>query len=167
MDRARLLTSNVTERAQAGRRLATESWTRSLAHALTRLSSTADLASLGRVTREVLPGLGIRDFFLATYANPTRSEATTVAAFSRAGALETGKETSPFASAQLMPERWAAPDAAHHFIVEPLYDADGPLGYAVFGVGTCDGYAYELMREVLSAAVKRTLGPAANLLPPQ
>jgi hypothetical protein len=156
MDRARLVTSNVAERAQASRRLGIEAWTRSLAHALTRLSSTGSLSALRLATREVLPKLGIRSFYLATYRDDSLSEATLAAAFGPWGALDDNASPLTFCATEVVPEQLAAPDAAHHWIVEPLFSEAGPLGYAVFGVGTCDGYAYELMREVLSGALGRT-----------
>jgi hypothetical protein len=56
-----------------------------------------------------------------------------------------------------VPPNLVPPDVEQHWVVEPLFDDDGPIGYAVFGVGDCDGYAYELFRELFSAAVKRTL----------
>jgi len=83
-----------------------------------------------------------------------RRTARTVIHFDRAGA----KPSQAFSSERLWPG--GEPDsAAGGFVVHPVVDQDRLLGYCVFALGATDGSLHELLREIVTARLRRGAAP--------
>lgn len=152
-DNARLLVSSACERAQAMVRLSTEAWTRALSGAATRLSGKRDPEALATAAYAELPALGINNFYLARYVGGSIKKAKLVAGYGPGGLLENAASIEEYDSSNLLPPALIPPEKNVQLVLQPLLDADRPLGFAIFEVGECEGYAYEVLRELLSTCL--------------
>ncbi len=154
---ARLLASSVIERSQAQKRLLTEERARRLSGASARLITIFDLSHLGESMRATLPGLGISSAYVARYPNESLAEAELMAAFGPWGTLDARRTRPRFSAERLVPERYREHLDEISYVVEPLVHGTQRIGFAVFELGESEAYTYEVLTEVIGAALHGAL----------
>jgi hypothetical protein len=143
---ARLLTSQVAERAQAQKRLRAEHLARAMARAGAALIARFDEHALFDACTEHLPKLGIQSAFIVRRLPNGMAELAY-------GLGQTTPTTTTFAARELLPAG-ALPPSPHSLIVQPLVLGESMTGYAVFGLGPKNGTVYESLRDQISAALQ-------------
>lgn len=148
-DAARLLTSEVVERAQARKRLEAEHLARKMARAGAALIARFDEQALFDACLEHLPELGIETTFIV---ERKASGAVSEILFGRSPEGRTARGT-PVPSDHLLPPQ-SMPAPPFSCVVEPLLLGDQMTGYAVFSLGPRNGTVYESLRDQISAALQ-------------
>lgn len=151
---ARVLTSDVIERSQAARRLRVEHWAKVLSEVSARLITTFDLARLGESISEQLPRLGIHSCYVSRYHSSDPERAELLLAYGPWGTLSPEDEPLEFPARDLIPARYLSIEDRTTLIVEPLSTEKEQLGFAVFEHGDVEAYVYEVLRELLTAALR-------------
>lgn len=151
---ARVLTSEVMERAQAARRLRVESWARVLSEVSARLITTFDLVRLGESISEQLPRLGINSCYVSRYMEDDHERAQLLIAFGAWGRLSPEEDPIVYPSQDIVPRHLTDDDDGPSYILEPLATESNQLGFVVFGHGDVEPYVYEVLRELLTAALR-------------
>lgn len=145
---ARLLTSQVVERAQAEKRLRAEHLARKMARAGAALIARFDEQALFAACTEHLPELGIHSAFVVRRVDSEVSELAF--GLGAVGAIRAGRR---FAAQELLPGD-VLPGSPFALIVEPLLLGEDASGYAVFSLGPRNGTVYESLRDQISAALQ-------------
>jgi len=152
--RLRVLLTDAVDREQRALRAEAERSASILTDTSESLITSFDLDSLPRSLSERLPALGITSCFLALYegwGSPPASSRLIVA-YDRSRLLELPEGGLPFATKDLVPpEMLQARRRA--MVVEPLFFENTPLGFALFELGPRRRVVYELLRELVSAAL--------------
>jgi DNA-binding LacI/PurR family transcriptional regulator len=152
---ARLSIGSVTERVLGRGRLKLERWARTLTAVGAALIGTFDLDELHAAVAQRFPELGIRSCFVVRYKGdgaPSR-ESQVVLSYD---ALVEHRALSPrFQSAALLPPE-LLDDTPHlrSYVVVPLFFKREILGYALIEFDVSQVFAYEALRDLLSAALK-------------
>lgn len=120
------------------------------------LLTTFDVAQLGNVLFEHLPGLGIPSAYLVLYENTPEPAGFSrlMMAYTEQGRVSIDPSGWRFPTSQLVPREFLPQHRRYSLVVEPLYFQEKPLGYAVFENGPRDGNIYELVRGNLSSAIQ-------------
>lgn len=158
MHDARILTSALVERSQARARLQMERWARLLADVSAHLATASNREALCHEIAIQLPRLGIDLCLVARQDPDAMDQAKLEAAFhgrTTSGALQEHQKPSVFLAAELAPAAILDRDESRHLVVAPLESEGRYLGYAVFGYAPIEGYAYEVVRDLLSASFAR------------
>jgi phosphoserine phosphatase RsbU/P len=152
--RLRVLLADAIDREQRALRTEAERSATILTDTSQSLITSFDLESLPRSLAERLPALGIRSCFLSLYEGwgspPERSRL--LVAYDRGHLLDMPAggavfETRLLAPPQMLQERRRA------MVVEPLFFENTQLGFALFELGPRRRVVYELLRELVSAAL--------------
>lgn len=151
---ARVLTSQAIERRQATRRLRTERWARVLSDVSAQLITTFDLARLSDAISEQLPRLGINSCYVCRYSKEEHDQAELIMGFGRWGTLRGGSEPIVFNCLDLVPAALLTPDEQAILVLQPLATEHERLGFVVFEYGDVEAYVYEVLRELLTAALR-------------
>ncbi len=151
---ARILTSQAIERHQATRRLKTEKWARVLSDVSAQLITSFDLALLSDAIAEQLPRLGINGCYVCRYSRDEHDQAELIMGFGRWGTLRGGDEPIVFNSLDLVPSALLTPEEQTVLVVQPLATENDRIGFVVFEYGDVEAYVYEVLRELLTAAVR-------------
>lgn len=155
MHDARILISSLVERSQARARLAAQGWARLLGQVSVQLAGAEDQQDLGRRVASELPRLGLGFcVVLSKVEQPPEHVKVELAwaADKPSVAMEFGHV---FPIAELLPKSSFDPDAARTVVVLPLTRPDAPPGYLVVAHGNVDGYAFEMLRELLCPSAQR------------
>jgi len=152
--RLRVLVADAVDREQRGLRTEAEHSASILTDTSESLITSFDIDSLPRSLADRLPALGIRSCFIALYegwGHPAPSSRLIVAY--DGGRLldlpdaELGFETLDLAPPRVLAERRRA------MVVEPLFFENSQLGFALLELGPRRRVVYELLRELVSAAL--------------
>ena len=152
--RLRVLLTDAVDREQRGLRAEAERSASILTDTSESLITSFDVESLPRSLADRLPALGIRSCFLALYegwGNPPASSRLIVA-YDRSRLLELPEGGLLFATADLAPPSMLQA-RRHALVVEPLFFENTQLGFALFELGPRRRVVYELLRELVSAAL--------------
>jgi DNA-binding LacI/PurR family transcriptional regulator len=152
---ARLSIGSVTERVLGRGRLKLERWARTLTRVGASLIGTFDLGELGDAMQRCFPELGVRSCFVVRYAGPPPSPSSRlVLAYDSVVPVPEFKEES-FATAALLPPELLA-DTPHlrNFVLAPLFFKQEIMGYLLIEFDVAQVFAYEALRDLLSAALK-------------
>lgn len=152
--RLRVLVADAIDREQRALRTEAERSATILTDTSESLITSFDLESLPSALADRLPALGIRSCFLALYegwgAPPPLSRL--IVAYDRGHLLDMPRgglvfETRLLAPPEMLQERRRA------MVVEPLFFENTQLGFALFELGPRRRVVYELLRELVSAAL--------------
>jgi phosphoserine phosphatase RsbU/P len=152
---ARVTTAEVMDRGQALRRMRAEKRARSLGRAASAIASSHDLDELSRAVEEHLPPLGITRCYVATYSGTSGD-----GRLARLALVHTPKarHAEP-PSWQLQPiedilRQHVMPSTGEHALaVLPTVFRGEELGVVVLELEAVDGYLYETLRDVFTAAL--------------
>lgn len=151
---ARLLTSQTVERRQATRRIKTERWARVLGDVAAELIANFDLTKLAQAVAKQLPRLGIKSCYVCCPSAEQHDQSELVMGFGRFGALSPESEPILFNSLDLVPPALLPPSEQAILVVEPLVTESESLGFVVFEYGEVEPYVFEVLRELLTAALR-------------
>jgi serine phosphatase RsbU (regulator of sigma subunit) len=152
--RLRVLVADAIDREQRALRTEAERSATILTDTSQSLITSFDVDSLPRSLAERLPALGVSSCFLSLYegwgAPPERSRL--LVAYDRGRLLDMPAggvvfETRRLAPPEMLQERRRA------MVVEPLFFENTQLGFALFELGPRRRVVYELLRELVSAAL--------------
>jgi len=153
---ARVAIAKTAERALGASRLRLEQWSRRLSIVGARLIGTFDINDLRTSIRDNFPVLGFANCFIVTYEPgeiPSRFSRLIVAYESSA----TRQPATPtqFATDRLLPgEILEQLPKLHNFVVAPLFFKDEVFGYLLVDLDIRQSFAYEAVRDLISAALK-------------
>jgi sigma-B regulation protein RsbU (phosphoserine phosphatase) len=152
--RLRVLLTDAVDREQRALRTEAERSASILTDTSESLITSFDVESLPRSLADRLPALGIRSCFLALYdgwGSPA-SKSRLIVAYDRGRLLDLPEGGLLFDTADLAP-----PEMLHErrraMVVEPLFFENTQLGFALLELGPRRRVVYELLRELVSAAL--------------
>jgi serine phosphatase RsbU (regulator of sigma subunit) len=152
--RLRVLIADAIDREQRGMRAEAERSASILTDTSESLITSFDVESLPRSLADRLPALGIRSCFLALYegwGDPPQSSRLIVA-YDRGRLLELPAGGQVFDTLALGPSELLGV-RRRAMVVEPLFFENTQLGFALFELGPRRRVVYELLRELVSAAL--------------
>ena len=152
--RLRVLLTDAVDREQRGLRTEAERSASILTDTSESLITSFDVESLPRSLADRLPALGIRSCFLALYdgwGNPPPGSRLIVA-YDRGRLLELPEGGLLFDTADLAPPA-ILQERRRAMVVEPLFFENTQLGFALLELGPRRRVVYELLRELVSAAL--------------
>jgi DNA-binding LacI/PurR family transcriptional regulator len=153
---ARVVIGRTAERSLGASRIRLEQWARRLSIVGARLIGTFDANDLRTAVHDNFPVLGIASCFIVTYEPgdvPSRFSQLTMAYESTAGQ----QLATPirFATDNLLPaEILTQLSKLHNFVVAPLFFKKEVFGYLVVELDISQTFAYEAVRDLISAAIK-------------
>jgi serine phosphatase RsbU (regulator of sigma subunit) len=152
--RLRVLVADAIDREQRALRTEAERSASILTDTSESLITSFDVESLPRSLSDRLPALGIRSCFLALYEGyaepPPRSRL--LVAYDRGRLLDIPPEQRLFDTLALAPPQ-LLDTRQRAMVVEPLFFENTQLGFALFELGPRRRVVYELLRELVSAAL--------------
>lgn len=152
----RLAIGRTTERVLGGSRLRLEHWARQLSVVGARLIGTFDVNELRTAVAENFPLLGIASCFVAVYegARAPSEYAKLVLAYDSRSELRSNAMVQ-VSTADLLPlELVGKSYDLRNFVVAPLFFKQEILGYMVVEFEISQTFAYEAIRDLVSAAIK-------------
>jgi sigma-B regulation protein RsbU (phosphoserine phosphatase) len=152
--RLRVLVADAIDREQRGLRTEAERSASILTDTSESLITSFDLESLPRSLADRLPALGIRSCFLALYEGWGDPPATSrlIVGYDRGRLLDVPHEGIVFDTKALAPPGMLEA-RRRTMVVEPLFFESTQLGFALFELGPRRRVVYELLRELISAAL--------------
>ena len=147
------------ERVQAWERIHAQHRARSLGKAGSAMVATFDLDGLAKAVSETFPVLGIASCYVAVHEQgerqpPAERRSRLILAYDVAVRAARRPEYIVFESADLVPAAFLPRGREHAFVVAPLlYDTED-LGLLVLELGAAEGFVYEALRQLFSAAIK-------------
>jgi sigma-B regulation protein RsbU (phosphoserine phosphatase) len=154
---ARILISTLVERSQARARLKAQAWARLLGDVSAQLAGVSGQADLGQRIAAQMPRLGL-DLCLVLEAEADLGEQVTLRfAWSSDPRLSLGNLDEVYPARDVFPSTFDG-SLSGTFVVLPLSRPGERYGFAIVSHGDVDGYAFEMLRELLSAgtlAVRR------------
>ncbi len=151
---ARVLTCQAIERRQATRRLQAERWARVLSDVSAQLITAFDLQKLGEAISEQLPRLGINSCYVCRYSRTEHDQAELLMGFGRWGTMGGAEEPIVFNCLDLVPTALLPVEEQATLVVQPLATENERLGFVVFEYGEVEAYVYEVLRKLLTAALR-------------
>jgi len=152
--RLRVLLTDAVDREQRGLRTEAERSASILTDTSESLITSFDVESLPRSLADRLPSLGISSCFLALYEGwgspPAKSRL--IVAYDRSRLLDLPEGGLLFDTADLAPPHMLQA-RRHAMVVEPLFFENTQLGFALLELGPRRRVVYELLRELVSAAL--------------
>ncbi len=155
---ARVITADVMDRVQAWRRMRAEKRARALGRASAAISSAHDLDELSRAVKEHLPPLGITRCYVATYNGTSGDERMARLVLVHAPHAPDAKPAEPpswqLKSVEEILRKHILPTSGEHALaVFPTVFRGEELGILVLELEAIDGYLYETLRDVFTAAL--------------
>lgn len=153
----RLSTSAALQRGLGRAHLELTRWGRRMSVVCNAISAAADYAELRARTREFLPTLGLRSYFICVYDTPgDASQARLVAS---SGPAELGLEGKAFRGRELLPPEFATAEGTGSvFAVLPLPGRRALLGHVLF--------EYTAQHAFTCGAISEAIGIALRNFPP-
>lgn len=152
--RLRVLITDAVDREQRALRTEAERSASILTDTSESLITSFDVESLPRALADRLPALGIKSCFVSLYdawgSPPERSRL--IVAYDRGRLLDLPSGGQLFATRDLAPSELLR-DRRRAMVVEPLFFENTQLGFALFELGPRRRVVYELLRELVSAAL--------------
>jgi DNA-binding LacI/PurR family transcriptional regulator/serine phosphatase RsbU (regulator of sigma subunit) len=156
-NRVRVMICDAIERKQRTLRAQAEYSAGLLTHTRESLITTFDVASMPRALAERLPALGIASCYISLYASNEREHpppiSRLVVAYENGRLLPIPKEATLFPTRELVPEYFRS-ERRRSVVVQPLFFEHHQLGFGIFELGPKRHIVYELLRELISAALK-------------
>jgi phosphoserine phosphatase RsbU/P len=152
--RLRVLVADAIDREQRALRTEAERSATILTDTSKSLITSFDLDSLPRSLADRLPGLGIASCFLSLYegwGNPSLQSRLMVA-YDRGRLLDVPRAGIVFDTLSLAPPSMLE-ERRRAMVIEPLFFENTQLGFALFELGPRRRVVYELLRELVSAAL--------------
>jgi len=154
--RVRVMIADAVEREQRALRGQAERAAGILTDTSESLITSFDVESLPRALADRLPALDIASAYVALYegegsALPARSHM--MVAYAERRLLEISSADANFETALIVPSALRG-DSRKSLLVEPLFFEARQLGYAVLELGPKRRVVYELLRELISAALR-------------
>jgi sigma-B regulation protein RsbU (phosphoserine phosphatase) len=152
--RLRVLVGDAIDREQRALRTEAERSASILTDTSESLITSFDVESLPRSLADRLPALGIRSCFLSLYdgwGNPP-AKSKLIVAYDRGHLLDLPPGGLPFDTTALGPPGMLE-ERRRAMVVEPLFFENTQLGFALFELGPRRRVVYELLRELVSAAL--------------
>jgi phosphoserine phosphatase RsbU/P len=152
--RLRVLVADAVDREQRGLRTEAEHSASILTDTSESLITSFDIDSLPRALADRLPALGIRSCFIALYAgwgNPSPSSRLIVA-YDHGRLLDLPPGGLLFDTLDLAPRSMLS-ERRRAMVIEPLFFENVQLGFALLELGPRRRVVYELLRELVSAAL--------------
>jgi hypothetical protein len=151
LDDARISVGMASERVQAAARLKVERWAAVVAEVASSLSTSFSLDRIAKTVEEKFPRLGIARLELLLYDREDEpgDEATRILSYGagKARRVPTRLKRRDYG-------RFMQPERGNGVIVAPLFFDDKVLGLVGMDLTASGAFAYEAVRESLSAAVK-------------
>jgi len=161
---ARMLTGELSQRAQAFRRLLLEQQEEVLQGFSFSMAPAMSLREIGSAVAQHFPAMGIDRFYMMLYTDTTRPQPVALPPsksyhlllkYDDAG-LHLPKDRSPLATGHLLPDVMPE-DHRYTAIVMPLSLAENRFGFIWMEMGTHDWEAYTRVRNLTSSALLRTM----------
>lgn len=152
--RLRVLVADAVDREQRSLRTEAEQSASILTDTSESLITSFDIESLPRSLADRLPALGIRSCFIALYEGWGTPAPTSllIVAYEGGRLLELPAGGRTFDTLELFP-RGLLSDRRRAMVVEPLFFENSQLGFALLELGPRRRVVYELLRELVSAAL--------------
>lgn len=152
--RLRVLVADAVDREQRGLRAEAERSASILTDTSESLITSFDVDSLPRALADRLPALGIRSCFVALYEGygTPAAESRLIVAYDRGRLLDLPRGGVVFDTVRLAPPEMLN-ERRHAMVVEPLFFENVQLGFALLELGPRRRVVYELLRELVSAAL--------------
>ncbi len=150
--RVRVLITDAVDREQRSLRGQAERAAGILTDTSESLITSFDVESLPRALADRLPALDIASAYVALYVGQGRPPAESQLIVAYDGRLQE-IPSAPFPTTHIVPRQlWGA--RRRSVVVEPLFFENRQLGYAVLELGPKRRVVYELLRELISAALR-------------
>jgi DNA-binding LacI/PurR family transcriptional regulator len=148
-------TAEVMDRVQAMRRVRAEKRARSLGRAAAAIASAHDLDDLSRAVDQHLPALGIPRCYVATYhGSPGEERMARIALVHTPAAPHTDAPSWQLHPAVDILRHHVLPTTGEHALaVLPTVFRGEDLGILILELEAVDGYLYETLRDVFTAAL--------------
>jgi serine phosphatase RsbU (regulator of sigma subunit) len=152
--RLRVLVADAIDREQRSLRTEAERSATILTDTSESLITSFDLDSLPRSLADRLPALGIRSCFLSLYEGwgSPAPKSRIIVAYDHGRLIEIPAAARVFDTLRLAPAGMLE-ERRRAMVVEPLFFENTPLGFALFELGPRRRVVYELLRELVSAAL--------------
>lgn len=148
----RSMTGDSIARAQARERLRVERWARTLSETGAGLLATFDIEHLGQAVERGFPKLGIGCAALVLYdVHP--GQARLAFAYESGRLLDVPPDRRQFSAEIVVPQELRRREHGSYAVL-PLFFKQERLGYLLVELGIEEGFAYEALRELFSAAIK-------------
>jgi sigma-B regulation protein RsbU (phosphoserine phosphatase) len=153
--RVRVLIADAVEREHRSLRRQAERSAGILTDTSESLITSFDVESLPRALADRLPALEIASAYVALYQGQGRppAESRMIVAYERRKLQELSPAGVRFPTLELVPSSLRE-DRRKSVVVEPLYFENHQLGYTVLELGPRRRVVYELLRELISAALR-------------
>jgi len=153
--RVRVLIADAAEREQRALRGEAERAAGILTDTSESLITSFDVESLPRALADRLPALDIASAYVALYEGQGKPplESRMIVAYEDRRLREIPVGVARFPTAQIVP-RGLCSQRRKSLVVEPLFFENRQLGYAVLELGPKRRVVYELLRELISAALR-------------
>jgi len=153
--RVRVMIADAVEREQRGLRGQAERAAGILTDTSESLITSFDVESLPRALADRLPALDIGSAYVALYEGQGQPpvESRMIVAYEGRRLLDIPSSASYFETAQIVPSELRG-ERRKSLVVEPLFFEGRQLGYAVLELGPKRRVVYELLRELISAALR-------------
>lgn len=152
---ARILTADAIARAQGQKRLLAEKATRSWSELSCELSRSTT-RPLGEILQARLPSVQIHRAYICGYTEEA-GQAVLLCGFDEMGLVSREAIGVPFPAQLIFPPTLRMARTPSSWVVEPLFEGERQLGFAVLGLGEGAGYTFEILRKVLSVALYQAL----------
>jgi DNA-binding LacI/PurR family transcriptional regulator len=152
----RLVIGRSAERHLGASRLKVQHWSRQLSIVGTRLIGSFDLIGLRDAVTSEFPSLAIASCFIVMYEGDTGPAPLSKLILAYDHGTEASSPTdSQFATKELLPPNALnGTQELRDFVVAPLFFEKQILGYLVIEFEIAQAFAYEAIRELISAALK-------------
>lgn len=153
--RVRVLIADAVEREQRALRGQAERSAGILTDTSESLITSFDVESLPRALADRLPALDIASAYVALYEGHGRppAESRMIVAYEDRKLREIPSGGLRFGTSEIVPSQLRGP-RRRSMVVEPLFFENRQLGYAVLELGPKRRVVYELLRELISAALR-------------
>jgi sigma-B regulation protein RsbU (phosphoserine phosphatase) len=153
--RVRILIADAVEREQRGLRGQAERSAGILTDTSESLITSFDVESLPRALADRLPALDIASAYVALYEGHGRppEESRLIVAYEKRKLQDISASGALFRTQDIVPSRLRG-ERRKSVVVEPLFFENRQLGYTVLELGPKRRVVYELLRELISAALR-------------
>jgi phosphoserine phosphatase RsbU/P len=151
----RLSTSAALQRGLGRAHLELTRWARRISVVCNALSAASDYAELRVRTRELLPTLGLRSYFICVYDTPGDASQARLLVSSGNGAADSPLEGKSFRGRDLLPPELAtAEGTGRAFAVLPLVVSHAILGHVLFEYTAQHAFTCGALSEAIGIAIR-------------
>ncbi len=151
----RLSTSSALQRGLGRAHLTLVRWARTIAAVCNSISAAKDYAELRARTRELLPQLGFRSFFVCVYDTPGDASQARVLVSSNPTVGDAALASRVFRGRDLLPPELATVEGiGHSFAVLPLLSQHAVLGHVLFEYTSQHAFTCGALSESMGIALR-------------